>query len=172
MPTVHDQIIDHLPDLTRYAFSLAGPACRADAEDLLQDCVERALDRSDGFEEGTNLRAWLFTLMRNIFISRKRHEQVRRRYAERQEQEGIRVQPANQEIRLMLNETVEHLQTLSRGEREMIFDLAIHERGQESVARKLNTSVGTVKSRLSRSRAKLRGHLGGLSGRDISALTA
>lgn len=172
MPIVADQIVEYVPDLTRYAFSLVGPAHRADAEDLVQDCIERALERSDRFEPGTNLRAWLFTLMRNIFFSKKRHEAVQRRFAVQASHDRTVSQPASQNVHLLLSETVDQLQALTGKEREMLVELAVRETAQQSVAKRLGHSVGTVKSRLSRTRAKLRARMDGVSGHDISALSS
>lgn len=66
-PNVAKEIEQLLPTLRRFARSLTRDAARAD--DLVQDTVERALKRIDSFEEGSNLKAWMFTIMRNHFIS-------------------------------------------------------------------------------------------------------
>ena len=74
-----DQIVDHIPALRRYARVLVHTTDRAD--DLVQDCVERALSRASLYQPDTNLRAWLFTIMRNIAITQTRKEKLRRSYA-------------------------------------------------------------------------------------------
>src|SRR5258706_15983467 len=73
------QIVDHVPALRRYARVLVRTTDQAD--DLVQDCVERALSRSALYQPDTNLRAWLFTIMRNIAITQTRKEKLRRSYA-------------------------------------------------------------------------------------------
>ena len=82
MCAVQEGISSHLTDLQRFARSLVGPNRQADADDLVQSCVLRALEKAEQFQEGTNLKAWLFTLMRSLFISDRRHDQVCRRHAE------------------------------------------------------------------------------------------
>ena len=67
-----------LPDLTRFARVLTRN--EDDAHDLVQDCVERALSKQDLFQAGTSLKSWLFTLMRNIFISQRRRAALDKRY--------------------------------------------------------------------------------------------
>src|SRR5690242_13625374 len=73
------QIVDHIPALRRYARVLVRTSDQAD--DLVQDCVERALSRSNLYQADTNLRAWLFTIMRNIAITQTRKDKLRRSYA-------------------------------------------------------------------------------------------
>jgi RNA polymerase sigma-70 factor, ECF subfamily len=63
-------LVGVLPQLRRYARALTGD--RAWADDLVQDVTERALGRSKGFRVGSNLRAWLFTIMRNLYIDQLR----------------------------------------------------------------------------------------------------
>ena len=157
---VHEEITDHLADLERFARWLVGPGHGVEAQDLVQDCVERALKRSDQFEPGTNLRAWLMTMMRNIFLSRKRHEQVKRRYAEQQMQAPAPVQAPAQFIHVMLGETSAAIAALPEHEAETIRSLVIEEQPHLALATSQNVPLGTIKSRLSRTRAKLRGTLG------------
>src|SRR3546814_6556574 len=63
-------LIENLPHLERYALHLT--RSRTEAEDLVQDCAERALLKSELFEAGSNYRAWLFTIMTNLFPNRAR----------------------------------------------------------------------------------------------------
>ena len=75
-----DEIEQLIPTLRRFAHSLARNA--ADADDLLQDTLERSLGRSHQFEAGTNLKAWMFTIMRNRFFTECRRRQRVRGHAE------------------------------------------------------------------------------------------
>src|SRR3546814_20588542 len=75
-----DTVEQMIPTLRRFAHSLARNA--ADADDLLQDTLERALGRAHQFEAGTNLKAWLFTLMRNRFYTECRRRQRVRDHSE------------------------------------------------------------------------------------------
>ena len=157
---VHEEIADHLADLERFARWLVGPGHGVEAADLVQDCVERALKRCDQYEPGTNLRAWLMTMMRNIFLSRKRHEQVKRRYAEAQKLAPTPTQSPSQFVHVMLGETSAAIADLAPHEAETIRALIIEEQPHLALAQRQNVPVGTIKSRLSRTRAKLRGTLG------------
>jgi len=156
MCTVRDDIATHLPDLQRFALSLVGARQTADAEDLVQNCVQRALTRADQFEEGTNLKAWLFTMLRNIFISQKRHDRVRREHAQMVIDMPEPSAPMPQAFAVMLSQTWRAIEAMSPEDQAAIRDLAIHELPQEAVARRMQVPVGTLKSRLSRSRGKLR----------------
>lgn len=169
---VHDEITDHLADLERFARWLVGPGHGVEAQDLVQDCVERALLRADQFEPGTNLRAWLMTMMRNIFLSRKRHDQVKRRYAENQKQGPMPVQAPSQIVHVMLGEASAALAGLSEHEAETIRALVIDEEPHITLAHRHNVPLGTIKSRLSRTRAKLRASMGVAGSESLGSLAA
>lgn len=147
-----------LPDLSRFARVLTRN--EDDALDLVQDCVERALRKQSLFQPGTSLKSWLFTLMRNVFISQKRRETLDRRYVAMADDGNLRVQLPGQINSVFLKQTVRALRRLSAGERQAIVVLGIHEGSQHEVARAMNEPVGTVKSRLCRGRAHLRTAMG------------
>jgi RNA polymerase sigma-70 factor (ECF subfamily) len=67
-----DLLVRHIPRLRRYARALTGDANRAD--DLVQDCLARALPRLSLWKPGTNMRAWLFTIMHNLFVNECRRQ--------------------------------------------------------------------------------------------------
>src|SRR6202142_4468396 len=75
-PTIRDQMLSTVPSLRAFAISLCGNIDRAD--DLVQETLLRALSHIDSFEPGTNMPAWLFTILRNLFRSeyRKRRREV------------------------------------------------------------------------------------------------
>lgn len=147
-----------LPDLERFARVLTRN--EDDAHDLVQDCVERALRKQALFQQGTSLKSWLFTLMRNVFISQKRRETLDRRYVAMADDGNLRVQVPGQVNNVFLKETMRALRRLSSNERQAIVVLGIHEASQHDVAKALNEPVGTVKSRLCRGRAHLRAVMG------------
>jgi RNA polymerase sigma-70 factor (ECF subfamily) len=147
-----------LPDLTRFARVLTRN--EDDAHDLVQDCVERALRKQELFQAGTSLKSWMFTLMRNIFISQRRRVALDKRYVSTLTDESLRVQRAGQLNRVFLKETVRAMDALSTGERQAIVVLGIHEGSQHDLALATREPVGTVKSRLCRGRAHLRTLLG------------
>src|SRR5215470_13961314 len=71
-----DRLVAMIPSLRAFAISLCGDPCRAD--DLVQETLVKAWDHLDSFEEGTGLKAWLITILRNTFLSefRKRRREV------------------------------------------------------------------------------------------------
>jgi RNA polymerase sigma-70 factor (ECF subfamily) len=173
MSDFSQQIVEVIPHLNRYALKIAGSP--DEAEDLVQDCVERALRKSNLYRPDTNLRAWMFTMMRNLFINRKRREKVSQRYTETARLESSQVTAPIQVTQIFLNQTVSALGSLGREEREAVRLLGIEERSHREAADEMDLPVGTMKSRLFRARAKLRGTmvLGGLgvfgSGNELDA---
>lgn len=147
-----------LPDLNRFARVLTRN--EDDAFDLVQDCIERALRKQSLFQAGTSLKSWLFTLMRNIFISQKRRVALDKRYVAGIKDESHTVQRASQINSVFLHETMRAMNQLSRAERQVIVALGILEGSQHDLARLTSEPVGTVKSRLCRGRAHLRTMLG------------
>ena len=156
MCAVREGISSHLTDLQRFARSLVGSNRQANADDLVQSCVLRALEKADQFEEGTNLKAWLFTLMRSLFISERRHDQVCRRHAEAVGRGPALVSAPRQYHHVLLRQTARAMRQLSDADIDNIRELAIAEQAHDIVAERHNVPVGTMKSRLSRSRGKLR----------------
>lgn len=147
-----------IPDLKRYARSLSHN--EDDACDLVQDCVERALVKQGLYKDGTNLRSWMFTLMRNVFISQKRRDAVARRYVQHAMHYSSGISQASQTHRVYLNQTLEAIDNLSATERAAVKMLGIEERSHQEAAARADLPVGTMKSRLSRGRSSLRVTLG------------
>ena len=158
MSAFHQDLTSLLPDLTRFARSLTRN--EDDAHDLVQDCVERALKKRALFQDGSSLKSWLFTLMRNLFISQKRRQAVDRKYIALADEDSWHVQPANQTAHVMLSETLRALQSLPRHEQTAIMVLGMNDEDQQLVAQRTGEPVGTLKSRLSRGRVHLRAALG------------
>ena len=154
MPSINDQIVDTLPHLQRYAWHLTRR--RDQADDLVQDCVERALTKSELFQDGTNLRAWMFTMMRNIFINGTRRRQVSDRYADSAKRDGSSSQPPAQFHSALLARTQAALERLTDDEREAVMTLAVEQRSYQETTAQNGNPTGTMKSRLSRARTKLR----------------
>jgi RNA polymerase sigma-70 factor (ECF subfamily) len=153
-PALGEQLIEHAPELRRFARRLTGANDQAD--DLLQDCIERALSRADLFEPGTNLRAWLFTIMRNIAITRARRDTLRERHARQTLAQCAKVEPPRQEAVIALKETLALLNALPEADRAVVDAMCVDDLSHEEAAQRFDTAVGTVKSRLSRARQRLR----------------
>lgn len=150
---------DILPDMRRFALSITGNP--DDAADLVQDAVERALVKQESFVPGSNLKSWVFTLMRNLFISQCRKRAVARRHAtEVARAEDSLVHAPSQDHGRLLREAVSALDGLSDGEREAIILFGMEELTHEEASERKSLPVGTLKSRLSRGRANLRASLG------------
>jgi RNA polymerase sigma-70 factor (ECF subfamily) len=126
------------------------------AEDLVQDCIARALDRQHLYRPDTNLRAWLFTILHNLFIGQNRKAIRQRAYARERLALGAGFAPPNQFHTVALKESLRLLETMPVRERQVIALLGIFEMTYVEAARHSGIKLGTVKSRASRSRTHLR----------------
>jgi RNA polymerase sigma-70 factor, ECF subfamily len=147
-----------IPALRRYAWAMLRN--ESDADDLVQDCLLRAIDRIDTFRTDGELRPWLFTIMHNLYVSRwrrnRRHAQVIADDAEA----DLAVspsQPASMEVRDVLR----GLDTLPDDQRQVLLLAAVEGFHYDEVARMLGVPTGTVMSRLSRARDRLRDFIEG-----------
>jgi RNA polymerase sigma-70 factor (ECF subfamily) len=147
-------IIEHTEALHRYARFLMRTADQAD--DLVQDCVTRALSRAHLYRPDTNLRAWLFTILRNIFITQNRKANHRRSYASECMAMGSDVTPPNQFHTVALKESLQLMEALPARERQAIVLLGVFDMTYVEAARHSGIKVGTMKSRTSRGRAHLK----------------
>jgi RNA polymerase sigma-70 factor (ECF subfamily) len=145
-------IEENIPSLRRYAWSLLRD--KSDADDLVQDCLVRALDRMDSLRQDGDLRAWLFTIMHNIFASRWRRVRNRARLlADYTETEAIIAAP--QHASAEMRDVLRGLDTLPDEQREVILLVAVEGFQYDEVASMLGIPIGTVMSRLSRARDRL-----------------
>ena len=155
-----DALIAELPRLRRYGRALLGDAARAD--DLVQDTVERAL-RKAAHWQGGNLRAWLLTLMHNVFVNQLRRNDALRG-ASAAEDADVAMRDANGDA-LGLRDLDRALQALSADHREILLLVGLENLRYEEIAGVLDVPLGTVMSRLSRARAALRAQLDGAAPR-------
>jgi RNA polymerase sigma-70 factor (ECF subfamily) len=149
------QLAAELPHLRRFARGLCGDAALAD--DLVQDCVERALNKSHLYDPARPLRTWLYAVLRNLFISGLRRDgrsTVVKTVDDLAGDEGA-VAPA-QEDRLSVTAIAEALDRLVPQHREVIVLVGLEEMSYRDVAEILGVPLGTVMSRLSRAREQLR----------------
>ena len=158
----HPELVAAIPRLRRYARVLTGDAVRAD--DLVQDTLARAWEKRRLWREGSDLRAWLFTIMHNVHVNQIA---LLRREASNVSLDAdtgnASWQPpvrANQLERVELMEIVEQMGRLSGEQREVLMLAAVEEMRYEDIASVLSIPIGTVMSRLSRAREKLRRLLG------------
>ena len=155
-----------IPRLRRYARVLTKDS--DDADDLVQDCLLRALDNLDRWQAGTNMRAWLFTIMHRLFLNSTRRKQMVS-VEDLEPSQGIQTTPSSQEDCVRLAEVEQAFAKLSKDHREIILLVAVERLHYEEAADVLNIAVGTVRSRLFRAREALEKTMGQA---EISALAS
>jgi RNA polymerase sigma-70 factor, ECF subfamily len=151
-PSVRDAVLAAVPSLRAFAISLSGNVDRAD--DLVQETLLRALANIDSFQPGTNMSAWLFTILRNLFRSeyRKRRREVEDgdgSYAE-----TLKSQP-EQSSRVEFEEFRTALAKLPPDQREALILVGASGFSYEEAAEICGCAVGTIKSRVNRARSRL-----------------
>jgi RNA polymerase sigma-70 factor (ECF subfamily) len=148
------QIDEHIPRLRRYARSLVWERNRAD--DLVQDTLERAWGRFHLWRSGSDLRAWLFSIMHNVHANNVRADcAVPAQQSLGEDEMNIPVR-ATQEDGLQVRDIQTALDLLPIEQREVLLLVGLEEMRYEEVAKILSVPVGTVMSRLSRGREHLR----------------
>ncbi len=153
------QLVAALPVLRAFARSLSGNRDRAD--DLVQETLARALANWDKFQQGTNLHAWLVTILRNQFYS-----EGRKRRREVEDVDGAMAAQLSDRPRqighIEVGEFVRALQTLPDEQREALLLVGASGFSYEETADICGVRVGTIKSRVSRARSRLEELLDGL----------
>lgn len=167
---IHRSIEAEIPRLRRYARALARDVAAAD--DLVQDCLARALGKLHLWEEGTDLRAWLFTILHNQYVN-----QVRRAVREGaavglSETEPMLMRPPHQGKQLELRDLERAIAKLPEEQRAVILLVGLEGMRYEEVAEVLGVPVGTVRSRLSRGREALRRLIGLVPDRQAEVIMA
>ncbi len=165
-----------IPRLRRYARALTRDLIAAD--DLVQDCLTRALGKLHLWQQGTDLRAWLFTILHNQYLNHVRRTAREGAAVGLSEREPLLARAPQQGRRLELRDLDRALTKLPRVQRSVVLLVGLEGMSYGEVAAVLDVPVGTVRSRLSRGREALRqstgiGHTGegdivraGLSGRN------
>jgi RNA polymerase sigma-70 factor (ECF subfamily) len=159
-----DELPEHLGALRAFAISLTRNVAAAD--DLVQDTIVKAWTNLDKFQPGSNLRAWLFTILRNTFYSDKR--KTRREVAD---PEGLYAaalcEKPSHDGRLALADFRRAFDRLSPEHREVLILVGASGFAYEEAAMMMGVAVGTVKSRANRARARLAEMLGLEEGEEI-----
>jgi RNA polymerase sigma-70 factor (ECF subfamily) len=151
-PALRDQVLEAVPSLRAFAISLCGNVDRAD--DLVQETLLRALANIHSFQPGTNMPAWLFTILRNLFRSeyRKRRREVEDpdgNYAE-----TLKTHP-EQTSHVEFKEFRTALAKLPEDQREALILVGASGFSYEEAAEICGCAVGTIKSRVNRARTRL-----------------
>ncbi|HTR16218.1 MAG TPA: sigma-70 family RNA polymerase sigma factor [Acetobacteraceae bacterium] len=156
--TVCRELTVLLPDLRGYARFLVRD--RAGADDLVQDTLVKALAALSQFQPGSNLKAWLFVILRNTFYEQGRRAR-RERAALHQRFDGEEAEAPRQVSRGDVADLQRLLWTLPPLLREAIILVGAQELSYEEAARICTVPVGTMKARVSRARARLAGSMSG-----------
>ncbi|SRR5690606_36950303 len=152
-----EELVATIPSLRAFAISLAQNNDRAD--DLVQETLVKAWDKQSSFQMGTNLKAWLFTILRNEFYS-----QMRKRGREVQDSDGlltasVAIHP-DQQGSVDLKDFRKALELLPEDQREAIVLIGASGFSYEEAAEICGCAIGTIKSRVSRARTRLQEILG------------
>ncbi len=143
-----------IPHLRRSALGLTRDPHYAD--DLVQECLVRAVANIGRWQAGTNIRAWLLTILRNVFrndLRRARRDPIREAADDAELCVAV---PAAQEARLALNEVHDAFQALTEDHREVLLLVGVEGLSYEEAAAVLEIPVETMRSRLARARQALR----------------
>lgn len=147
-----DELLSIIPNMRAFALSLTRSSDRAD--DLVQETLMKAWNKFHLFQEGTNLKAWVFTIMRNEFYS-----QMRKKGREVQDSDGIfaanLATHPQQEGHMDAKDFRYALESLPEDQREAVMLIGALGFSYEEAAETIGVAVGTVKSRVSRARSKL-----------------
>lgn len=148
-----------IPALRRYASTLLRD--RQEIDDLVHDCLLRALDQMHTRRADADMRAWLFTIMHNLFISRLRRQKVRGPVMPIEEAGdsvlGVR---ATQEDHVQARDVMLILGRLPEDQRSVLLLVTVEDMSYAQVAQVLGIPIGTVMSRLARARERLREMMG------------
>ncbi len=146
-----ERLVDLIPRLRRYARALVGD--RAAADDLVQDTLERAWAKLHLYRRGTDLRAWLFTVMHNVHVNKVRSTRITDTLDDEMPELALR---APQGDALMVRDLDRAIALLPSEQRAVLLLVTLEDMSYDEVARALAIPIGTVMSRLSRARDKLR----------------
>ncbi len=147
-----DELVTHLPALRAFALSLTRN--RASADDMMQDTVLKAWSNMDKFQPGTNMRAWLFTILRNNYYSSRR--KLNREVADVDNvfSDTLSVKP-DHDGRLQMMDFKNAFEKLADEHREALILVGASGFSYDDAAEMCGVAAGTMKSRVNRARAKL-----------------
>ena len=154
MADTHHDIEAEIPRLRRYARALTRDVVSAD--DLVQDCLTRALGKLHLWQEGSDLRAWLFTILHNQYVNHIRRAVREGATVALNETEPMLSRAPQQGKRLELRDLERAIAQLPEEQRSVILLVGLEGMRYEEVAAVLDVPVGTIRSRLSRGREALR----------------
>jgi RNA polymerase sigma-70 factor (ECF subfamily) len=146
-------LVAHLPHLRAVARALTGHRDRAD--DLVNDTILKALSAESQFRSGTNIKAWLITILRNHYINGLRRSRIEVETVDEIPEAALPTEP-NQEHVVAMNEVVAALMSMSVEHREILVLVSAAGLSYEEAAEVCGCAIGTIKSRLNRARSELK----------------
>lgn len=152
------QVLPVIPRLRRYARALTGDSQQAD--DLVQDTLERALTKSHLWQQGSDLRAWMFTIMHNVFVNQIRARPSEMMVALDAEAHDVAARSSPVDM-LEVGDIDAAIRRLPSEQREVLLLIALEQLSYAQTAQALGIPLGTVMSRLYRARERVRVMLGG-----------
>jgi RNA polymerase sigma-70 factor (ECF subfamily) len=158
-------LVELIPRLRRYARALVGD--RASADDLVQDTLERALSKLHLYRHGTDLRAWLFTVMHNVHVNQVRAARPTDPLGDDMPELAQR---AVQGDALVVRDLERAIGALPLAQKEVLLLVALEDLSYEETARVLAIPIGTVMSRLARARDKVRMLMNGKGGTKLQVV--
>lgn len=160
MPDDIQEMVAEIPALRRYGRVLSGS--QASADDLVQDTLERAIQKFHLYQPGTKLRLWLFTIMRNLFLDHYRKQRKMNSIVGEMAHQHLDHRMPDQLDKLVHNDLLEQLNSLKSEYRELLILVGIQGLSYEQAAEVTGVPLGTVRSRLFRARnllaQKVEGH--------------
>ncbi len=154
MESRKELVLAEIPALRRYARALTGD--RHAADELVQDCLERAWGRLYLWRPGSNVRSWLFTILHNLYWNSVRKARRRPEHTSLADIDRIHQVAPTHELTLELSNMARALARLPDEQRAVILLVGLEEFSYEEAARVLDIPIGTVMSRLARGRERLR----------------
>src|SRR5258707_2046143 len=151
------RLVELIPRLRRYARALVGD--RATADDLVQDTLERAWTKLHLYRRGTDLRAWLFTVMHNVYVNQRRAARPSTQLDDAMPELSL---PARETDTLVLRDLDAAIRRLPQDQREVLLLVALEDMSYDEAANALEIPIVTVMSRLARARENRGEKLSGL----------
>ena len=147
------KVCEQIPGLTRYAFVLCGE--RALAEDLVQDCMERALRKRHLWRPSSTVKPWLFRMLYRIYLNHRSSARVRRESLTDNISEEIAI-PSGHEATLQYRDAMAAIERLPEDQRAALLLMVLENPSYKEAAKILGVNAGTLRSRVSRAREFVR----------------
>lgn len=162
------KVCEHIPGLMRYAFALCGE--KAQAEDLVQDCLERALRKRHLWRPASTIKPWLFRILYHIYLNQRGSARYRKESLTENAGEDL-AEPSGHETALHCRDAMAAIYRLPEEQRSALLLMVLEGPSYKEAAEILGVNAGTLRSRVSRARETVRkccGEEGSKSSAEIS----